>query len=1021
MRKYSIVEQSNTLVEPSVHECMSAWLYGLISCNHAGIQSCSRIFLLQIFLLPIFCFNLSAQSKLTDYVNPLIGTDGHGHTYPGASLPFGMVQLSPDTDIEGWDWCSGYHYSDNSLMGFSHTHLSGTGIGDYGDILFMPTTGELKTEPGSKDNPDSGYRSRFSHKNEVAKPGYYSVLLDDYNIKAELTVTKHSGLHKYTFPKTEKANIIIDLVHGIQDKTTDSKIKVIDNRIIEGYRRSTGWAKNHCVYFYAEFSKPFKSFGIVDSGSIINGNAEANGKEIKAFVEYNTSQDEIIFVKVGISHTSIDGARKNLQVEIPGWQFDAIKNQAEQEWEKSLSSIMVESKNISNKTVFYTALYHALLAPNTFSDSDGSYIGLDSEIHSVKNRDMYTVFSLWDTFRAEHPLFTIIDSERALNMIEALISKYEEYGLLPVWELAANETGTMIGYHSIPVIADAYFKGIRNFDVEKAFEAMKKSAMQNHLGLDSYKEMGYISSDLEHESVSKTLEYAYDDWCIAMMAKDLGKEDDFNYFIERAKFYTNLFDASTSLMRPKKNSKWFEPFDPYSVSGDYTEANAWQYSFFVPHDVNGLIDLMGGDDKFISKLDELFTTDPKLTGRFQSDITGMVGQYAQGNEPSHHMAYLYNYAGSPGKTQEIVNKIITTLYTDKSDGLPGNEDCGQMSAWYIFSAIGFYPVCPGDDKYIIGAPLFENVTISTSRNNRFTVTANNLSDENYYIQSAMLNGKDYRYSYIKHSDIINGGELVFEMGPSPSEWGKDLNARPESFIDVPFVPVPFLTSGERVFKDPQTIALSGVSNSLQIYFTTDGSDPKESKKIYSGPIIIDKTTTLKAVCKNENGIYSKVITANFNKIPGGRSIEINTQYHHNYSAGGDLGLVDGIKGNSNFHTGWQGYEGEDFEAVIDLGKKKNLSLIETSFLKNTGSWIFLPELVEYSVSTDGNNYEKVFEFKNTLEEKDRGEDIVNLNKELDKTEARYVKVFAKNIGVCPSWHVGAGGKAWIFIDEITIK
>ena len=989
-----------------------------------------------IFL--IMCMNLSAQTKLTDYVNTFIGTDGHGHTYPGASLPFGMVQLSPDTDIQGWDWCSGYHYSSSSLIGFSHTHLSGTGIGDYGDILFMPSTGELKTEPGPKENPDSGYRSRFNHKNEVTKPGYYSVLLDDYNIKVELTATRRAGFHKYTFPETEKANIIIDLVHGIQDKTTDAEIKIIDNKIIEGYRRSNGWAKNHCVYFYVEFSKPFKSFGIVDSGNVVKGKTEGKGKEIKAFVEYSTSSGEVILVKVGISHTSLEGARKNLGTEIPAWNFDEIKNQAEQEWENALSSLLVESKSKSNKNVFYTALYHAMLSPNIFSDVDGSYKGLDNEIHSVENRDMYTVFSLWDTFRAEHPLFTIIDSRRALEMVEALVTKYEEGGLLPVWELAANETGTMIGYHSIPVIADAYFKGIRNFDVEEAYEAMKKSAMQNHLGLDSYKEMGYVASDLENESVSKTLEYAYDDWCIAQMAKDLGKEDDYNYFIERAKFYSNLFDSSISLMRPKKNGKWFEPFDPYAVTRDYTEANAWQYSFFVPHDVNGLINLMKGDKKFIAKLDELFTTDTGLKGRFQSDITGMIGQYAQGNEPSHHMAYLYNYAGVPFKTQERVHEILTTLYTDKPDGLCGNEDCGQMSAWYIFSAMGFYPVCPGDGKYVIGTPIFEKVTINTGGEKSFTIVANNLTDQNYYIQSARLNGENYSYSFIKHSDIINGGELVLEMGSNPAEWGKEISDRPKSFVDIPFVPVPFIISGDRVFRDSLSITLSssvdsspsrlGIADTEIIYFTTDGSDPITSKNIYSNSIVINSSTVVKAVCflpdkqPGKNGIYSKVLTANFNKIPEGRTTKLNTQYHHSYTGGGELGLIDGIKGTMNFLSdAWQGYEEVDLDAVVDLGKIQKISLITTSFLKNTRSWIFFPALIEYYVSTNGINFTKIYEAKNIVDENIGGEEIKDFNKKLDGIEARYVKVFAKNIGKCPQWHVGAGGKAWIFVDEIIVK
>jgi len=992
-----------------------------------------NIFGLVIMFLFISIINLQLfaqgndKSKLTDYVNPLVGTEGHGHTYPGAALPFGLVQLSPDTDTEGWDWCSGYHYSSNAILGFSHTHLSGTGVGDYGDILFMPTTGELKTDPGSKEDPDSGYRSRFSHNNEVAKAGYYSVFLDDYKIKVELTTTMRVGFHKYTFPETDKSNIILDLIHGIQDKIIDGRIKFIDHNTIEGYRRSTGWAQNHCVYFCAQFSKPFKSYGIVDNGTMLKEKSEGEGTGIKAYVKYSTSANETILIKVGISHTSLEGARKNLEAEIPGWDFEEVVKNADQEWEKELSKISVETKSGNEKKVFYTALYHSLLTPNVMSDVDGSYIGMDKEIHTVKDSEMYTVFSLWDTFRAEHPLFTIIDRKRAVDMVRSLISKYEEHGLLPVWELASNETGTMIGYHSVPVIVDAYFKGIRDFDVEEAFEAMKKSAMQDRLGLESYKEMGYVASDLENESVSKTLEYAYDDWCIAKMAKDLGKEDDYNYFINRAKFYSNVFDQTTSLMRAKKNGKWIEPFDPYAVTKDYTEANAWQYSFFVPQDVDGLIKLMKGDKNFVAKVDELFTTDLGLTGRVQSDITGMIGQYAQGNEPSHHMAYLYNYAGAPFKTQERVHEILTTLYTDKPDGLCGNDDCGQMSAWFVFSAMGFYPVCPGDGNYIIGTPLFNKVTINVGNRRSFAVIANNLSDQNIYVQNAKLNGKDYSYSYITHSDLIDGGELILEMGPKPSNWGNAVDVRPKSSIDVPFVQTPFVVTGEKVFTGKETVSLSSTVDSSTIYFSTDGSDPLDEKKIYSQPFVIDNSTTLKAVCflpdqkSDEKGVYSKTLVAQFNKIEEGRTIKLNTQFSHAYTGGGALGLIDGVKGGSNFLSdAWQGYEGVDFDAVVDLGKIQEVSSVSVSFLQNTRSWIFFPALIEYYVSKDGVNFEKVYDTTNVADEKHSGEYIKDFCKNLG-VETRYIRVYAKNVGICPSWHIGAGNKAWLFVDEITIK
>lgn len=974
-----------------------------------------------VLLSAALVFNAAAPKKQVKYVNPLIGTDAHGHTFPGATVPFGMVQLSPDNDVTGWDWCSGYHYSDNTIMGFSHTHLNGTGCTDYGDILFMPTTGELKTEPGPKDKPGSGYRSRFSHANEIAKAGYYSVMLDDYKIKAELTATRRTGFHKYTFPKSDNAHILIDLAHGIQDQTTDAKIEVLDNKSVQGYRRSIGWGGDHYVYFAAEFSKPFKSYGLVDNGKVLNLQKSAAGRKLKAFFNYITAENEPVLVKVGISFVSAEGAWKNLKGELKSFDFEKVKNKAEADWQKELSKISVDEPSEALNQVFYTAYYHALIAPNTFSDFDGSYLGMDKKIHKAKGNDIYTVFSLWDTFRAEHPLFTLTNPKQVQDMVNTLLAKYDESGLLPVWEMAAYETNQMIGYHSVSVIADAYLKGIRGFDAEKAFEAMKKSAMNNDFGLRYYKDMGYVNCDLENEGASKTLEYAYDDWCIAKMAEALGRKDDYNYFIKRAKNYINIFDPSTSLMRPKKNSKWVNPFDPYAVSGYYTEANAWQYSFFAPQDINGLIKLLKGNENFIAKLDEMFNADTKLTGHFQSDITGMIGQYAHGNEPSHHMAYLYNYAGAPSKTQMLIHRVLDTLYTAKPDGLCGNDDCGQMSAWYIFSAMGFYPVCPGDNTYVIGTPHFKKTTINPPSGKAFTVIANNLSNKNYYIQSAKLNGRDYPYSYIKHSDVVKGGTLVFEMGPEPGKWGSEEAYRPKTSIDIPFVPAPVLTEGDRVFTSSTTAALASADNTGEVYYTTDGSNPVDKKNKYTEPFTINNSTAVKAVTF-KNGNYSSVMEARFNKLPEGWSVKLKNQYHENYTGGGAIGLVDGIKGTMNFRTGlWQGYEGVDLDAVIDMGKPAMIDLISASFLQNTGSWIFYPTFVEYYVSNDGLDFEKVYEEKNTPDENKTESGIKEFQAKINRIEARYIKVIAKNVGICPVWHKGAGDKAWLFADEITIR
>ncbi|MGK9477775.1 GH92 family glycosyl hydrolase [Melioribacter sp. OK-6-Me] len=960
-----------------------------------------------------------AQSKLTQFVNPFVGTDGHGHTYPGATLPFGMVQLSPDTDTEGWDWCSGYHYSDNSLIGFSHTHLSGTGCGDYGDILFMPTTGKLKIEPGSKNNPDSGYRSRFRHESEIAEPGFYSVFLDDYKIKVELTVTKRAGYHKYIFPKSDSSHILIDLKHGIQDRVIDSKIIIVNDTIVKGYRRSTGWAKDHTIFFFAVLSRPIESYSIFKNGKTVNSN-KASGNNIKVALHYKTEANEKIFVKVGISHTSLEGAEKNLRHEINNKDFESIKKEAESEWEKRLSSIIIEDLDVTKKRIFYTALYHAFLSPNIQSDVDGRYIGMDGKIHKEGNFTLYTVFSLWDTFRALHPLFTLIAPEENVDMINSMLRKYEESGQLPIWELASNETGTMIGYHSVPVIADAIIKNLPGIDINLALKAMNSSAMSDFRGLDVYKEMGYIPSDYEHESVSKTLEYSYDDWCIAQIANRAGNKDAYHYYLERSKYYVNLFDPVTRFFRPKKNGKWVSPFDPYVVSRDYTEANSWQYSFFVPHDVNGLIDLYGSDENFENRLDELFNANTELKGRHQPDISGLIGQYAHGNEPSHHIAYLYNYVGKPYKTQEIVDKILNTLYTDKPDGLSGNEDCGQMSAWYVLSSLGFYPVCPGSNEYIIGKPHFEKAVINFTNGKSFEIKTENLSDRNIYIKSAILNGLNHSESYITHEDIINGGSIVFEMTDKPTNWGYNKSDRPHSYVDLQFIPIPFIKSGEKVFKGETVIELESI-DAAEIYYTLDDSDPITNGKLYNKPLILNNSSQLKFV-STKNGKYSKVVTSEFHEVPSDWDIHYNTTFDNPYTGGGKWGLIDGIKGNENFNSdAWQGYEGKNLDVIIDLGKSMKINKLSVSFLQNIGSWIFLPEKVDFYLSIDGMNYVNVYSGEYKLAEYDKFEGIKSFSVELKNSEARYIKIIGKNIGLCPSWHPGSGGKAWIFVDEIDIN
>jgi predicted alpha-1,2-mannosidase len=741
-----------------------------------------------------------------DYVNPFLGTAEHGHTFPGAALPGGMVQLGPDTDIKGWDWCSGYHYSDSSVMGFSHLHRSGMGAGDWGDILLMPTTGKLKTEPGSKENPDEGYRSRFSHQEEEASPGYYAVTLKDYGIKARLTVSERVGFHQYKFPKSDASHILIDMQHGIGDRCTDAFVKIVNDSEIEGHRASRGFVKEQNVYFCAKFSKPFHSFGTWNKGAINTGSKEESGTQVGAFVDYVTTENETIEVKVGISYSSIGEARLNLEKEIPGWNFEQVKENARDKWDKALSKIDVKMDNGTDAAysrqkmvTFYTALYHSLLFPATFSDADGNYMGLDYKEHQAKGFTYRSDFSLWDTFRAEMPLLTLIDPERSNDAVNTMVSQYEQGGWMPTPQQFGNSyTNDMIGDHPVDVIIDAYQKGIRNFDVERAYEAVRKNAMETppadsrsrgRTGLESYKKLGYVPYDEIRESVSKTLEYAYDDWCVAQLAKALGKTADYELFMKRAGNYRNVIDTQTGFARPKNSSgKWLSPFDPTFVGQGkdrhYTEANAWQYTWFVPQDVQGLINLEGDRARFVERLDSLFSVSSEIHSGV-SDITGLIGQYAHGNEPGHHTTYLFDYAGVPWKTQFMVRKVMDDLYSDGPAGLCGNEDMGQMSAWFVLSAMGFYPVAPGQNVYAIGSPEFNKMTIRLDKKfnqaGEFVIETRNNSKVNKYIQSATLNGKPLNQPWFDHSVIKSGGKLVFQMGPEPNKnWGKDPSTAPPS-------------------------------------------------------------------------------------------------------------------------------------------------------------------------------------------------------------------------------------------------
>lgn len=843
----------------------------------------------------------------TKFVDPMIGTGGHGHTFPGATVPFGMVQISPDTRWENWDGSSGYHYSDKTIMGFSQTHLSGTGAPEYCDVLLMPTVGDVQILPGDENDSKTGYRSAFSHRNENASPGYYSVLLDDYNVLAELTATTRTGLHRYTFPKSEKSNIIIDLKN--RDFVLESNIEIISDTEIQGLRKSRRWAKEQYVYFYAKFSKPFASYGIAIDDKLVDGIQKAEGKNIRAFVQFQTKEKEEILVKIGISAVDIDGARKNLEAEDQNWDFEGVVENAKEKWNKYLSKIEVEGGTEKQKRIFYTGLYHTAIAPNVFMDVDKRYRAVDHKIHTANGFTNYTVFSLWDTFRAAMPLYTIIDPSRYSDFIKTFLEMYRIGGRLPQWELAGNYTGVMIGYHTHSAILDGYVKGICGFDAKLAFEAMKKR-VQN---IAYYNDLGFIPADKVGGSVSMVMEYAYNDWSVSRMAKELGKMEDYRDYSYRAQFYKNLFDSSTGFMRPKKlDRSWVQPFDPSEGSDHFVEGNSYQYSLFAPHDVDGLIDLIGGDQKFITWMDTMFTK-KSVHDENAIDATGLIGQYAHGNEPSHHMAYLYNYAGAPWKTQKIVRQILDTLYDDKPDGLSGNEDCGQMSAWYILSAMGFYQVCPGTPDYVIGAPIFDKVSIHLENGKTFTVEANNVSPTNIYIQSAKLNGEPLNKSWFTHDDILSGSKLVFEMGAVPNkEWGAAKENRPftEKFEEA--AELPYALTTDEYFLHAAKIQLKSHDQEAVIYYTTDGSRPTEKALFYTKPILLNKTTDVRFVAFKDGVLPSVPVSVKVTKL--------EFEAFKNYEG----------KGNFVHGLNYKYYHAH----VMDVDDLDDLTPIETGIIRN---------------------------------------------------------------------------------------
>lgn len=947
-------------------------------------------------------------------VNPFVGTGGHGHTFPGAVAPFGMIQLSPDTRNDDWDGSSGYHYSDNWLYGFSHTHLSGTGVPDYCDVVFMPQSGSAKLIPGYKEK--NGYGYRFSHDFEKASPGYYEVNLKENGINVRLTVTERAGIHEYTFEnESEKKYVLIDL--DPRDKVLAANANKLNNTEVSGFRQSDSWAKNESFFFHCKSSVPFKKVKRIFK----------KGKH-KLLIEFPKST-KTVQLKVGISFVDEKAAKNNLEQEIGNKSFDEVRAETVKKWNQELGKIKVNSRNETEKSIFYTALYHAFIAPNVFSDVDGRYRGRDNQIHSLPAKnEQYTVFSLWDTYRGANPLFTLIQQKRTEAFIRTFLRQFDEGGDLPVWELAGNETECMIGYHSVSVIADAYVKGLKDFDTTKALKAMIATSNFDEYGKRIFREKGFLSASEEPESVSKTLEYAYDDFCIAQMAKAM-KNDSATFAYTKSSYnFLNLFDPKTGFMRARRGAQWYGHFEPSEVNFNYTEANSWQYSLYAPQHIEVLTNLLGGKDSLERWLDRLFTTNSKLSGREQADITGLIGQYAHGNEPSHHMAYLYNYTNAPYKTQKYVQQIQTEMYQNAPDGLAGNEDCGQMSAWYVLSAMGFYPISPGNPTYQIGHPLFEEMELKLENGKSFKIKANNWSPENKYVKSIQLNGETLEGTSIQHQQIMNGGTLTFEMSSEIPLLEEDKRIQFfDEKVPVNIVPAPFVTVENRVFEDKLKVGIDFVkiapSDGYFIFYSIDSTTWNN----YEAPFFIDKSCRvymkLQRRSENRKVNFSPVVWADFIKKDPQIHLKLSSEYANQYAAAGENTLIDGIRGGNEFRTGdWQGYYKQDIQAEVTFDVPKNLTEFGVSCIRDQRSWIFFPSSIQIAVSEDGVHFEDLPLISiEKASETDKNPMNAVFSVKYKERKVKAIRYSIKNLGNCPSWHLGAGNPTWLFVDELIFK
>ncbi|MGQ1788297.1 GH92 family glycosyl hydrolase [Saccharicrinis sp. GN24d3] len=982
-----------------------------------------------------------------DYVDPMIGTDGIGHTFPGATVPFGMVQLSPSNDFKSWNWCSGYHYSDSVLKGFAHTHISGAGLAGLGDILLMPMVGEVKLNPGTEEDPESGYRSRFSHDREKASAGYYSVMLDDYDVHVELTASERVGCHRYTLGKEGRLNVIIDPTHNIMEKVLDTGVEFLSETEFRGYKKCDGEAGERTVYFYAKFSKPVSGYGLAKDDEIITEVFKLNGNNTKAFVQFDLQSDEALEVQVALSFVSYKGAKANYEAEVKGNSFEETLAEAKHKWSEKLNKIHVKGTSESDKRIFYTGMYHSFISPNLVSDVDGKY-WLEGKAYPSKI-PQYSNYSTWDTYRALNPLFTIIEQGKTAEFVNSLTSRYTETKVgLPVWECLGHDNVCMIGYNAVSPLADAALKDIPGIDKEKVYQAVRAAAMslEKHSpnydknGMAEYIRLGYVPAELNC-AVSKTTEQNYYDWCISQLAKKLGNQNDAALFAERSMGYKNLYHPVKKFLYSKYTTGEWREMNPKvwdDLIANYVSGNIWGYSAYVPHDVNGLIELMGGKEVFALWLDDIFADTTQIGGHTHVDISGFIGKYGHGDEPSQHMPYLYNYAGQPWKTQEKVRQVINDFYFDLPDGLVNNDDLGQMSAWYIFSSMGFYPVCPGDMKYIIGSPLFKEVVLNLENGKQFKVKAKNKPKENIYIQSVMLNGQPYTKTYLTHDQIMDGGELICIMGSTPNkDWGTkqgdlpyakvDLNKNQSALPKITYKP--YDKDNSEVFEGSRRIELTCHTSNAKIYYTLDGRTPNKRSGAYKKPIIISKTSNLKAIAyangMEQSFIYERTYYAGrrFAELEKGfPKITLLNESKKFGDADGSM-LLDLEIGSESFNDSrWTGFDGEDMVATIDFGQPISINNVSIGYLSNTGVWIFPPSSVRISVSMDNDNYNTIGYQKLNFSQEEMGKPFLRRQDfQLGRTEARYLKVKVNNFGLVPDWHAAAGHKGWLFVDEILIN